>query len=39
VAWPASDTGEGNFVLVIDACTGALTLPMDVLTRKYHETI
>lgn len=41
VAWPASDAGEGDFVLVVDARTGALTrwpcLPLKVLTREYRD--
>ncbi|GGV44113.1 hypothetical protein GCM10010182_80770 [Actinomadura cremea] len=38
VAWPAFDMGEGDFVLILDARTGAVTrwprLPRDVLTRE-----
>lgn len=41
VAWPAFDMGEGDFVLIVDAHTGAVTrwprLPMDVLTREYGD--
>ncbi|MEV5826054.1 hypothetical protein AB0L25_10795 [Spirillospora sp. NPDC052242] len=41
VAWPAFDMGEGDFVLIVDARTGALTrwprLPVDVLTREYGD--
>lgn len=39
VASPAFDIGEGDFVLIIDQLTGAVTrwprLPLDVLTREY----
>lgn len=39
VAWPASDADDGDFVLVVDHLTGAVTrwprLPLDVLSREY----
>ncbi|MEV4251561.1 hypothetical protein AB0J52_00170 [Spirillospora sp. NPDC049652] len=39
MAWPAFDIGEGDFVLVVDRRTDAVTrwprLPLDVPTREY----
>lgn len=39
VAWPAFGNGGGDFVLVVDRLTGAVTrwprLPLDILTREY----